>query len=313
MSGYIGSKCIICEKTFSKDDDIVVCPDCGTPYHRDCYTNEGKCVNNILHSKNQSWKATFQKEDTASSETIKCKVCGTDNPKSGLFCEKCGTPISISSQNTNPFGGNGTPPVFAQMGQDFFGKDNVLSPDKEIDGVKVKDFNDYAGSNQLYYLAQFLRFDKFKSKISINLSALVLPELYFFYRKMNLIGVLVYILRIVLMVPYLLSLVQQGVFNGTIIADTFKDVITTDALENIWSIFSFINMILIFSCSSFANYFYFQKAKKDINLIKSQDISDEQKTEKIKAKGGVSARNAFIAGIIPLALSLVVLLLIKLL
>ena len=41
MSDYIGAKCIVCEKEFTKDDEIVVCPDCGTPYHKACYLKEG--------------------------------------------------------------------------------------------------------------------------------------------------------------------------------------------------------------------------------------------------------------------------------
>ena len=34
MSNYLGSKCIMCGQEFKENDDIVVCPDCGTPYHR---------------------------------------------------------------------------------------------------------------------------------------------------------------------------------------------------------------------------------------------------------------------------------------
>ena len=45
MSNFTGSKCIICENEFNDNDDIVVCPECGTPYHRECYQKEGKCVN----------------------------------------------------------------------------------------------------------------------------------------------------------------------------------------------------------------------------------------------------------------------------
>ena len=33
---YTGLKCGICEKNFNQEDDVVVCPDCGTPMHRKC-------------------------------------------------------------------------------------------------------------------------------------------------------------------------------------------------------------------------------------------------------------------------------------
>lgn len=37
---YTGKKCPICSEKFKADDDIVVCPKCGAPYHRSCYEKE---------------------------------------------------------------------------------------------------------------------------------------------------------------------------------------------------------------------------------------------------------------------------------
>jgi len=108
MSDYIGAKCIVCEKEFTNDDEIVVCPDCGTPYHKACYLKEGKCINNILHEKNQSWKSVndFSEQE---NENIKCSNCGETNPSTGLFCKKCGVPLS-KAQQTNPFSNTNLPP-----------------------------------------------------------------------------------------------------------------------------------------------------------------------------------------------------------
>ena len=46
---YIGLKCPICGKPFTADDDIVVCPQCGAPYHRECYIKAGKCIYEDKH------------------------------------------------------------------------------------------------------------------------------------------------------------------------------------------------------------------------------------------------------------------------
>ena len=35
--------CPVCEKKFENGDDIVVCPECGTPHHRECYDSLGRC------------------------------------------------------------------------------------------------------------------------------------------------------------------------------------------------------------------------------------------------------------------------------
>ena len=34
---YTGIPCAACGKKFTAEDDVVVCPECGTPYHRACY------------------------------------------------------------------------------------------------------------------------------------------------------------------------------------------------------------------------------------------------------------------------------------
>ena len=35
-------KCPVCGEQFKKGDDIVVCPECGAPHHRECYEKEGR-------------------------------------------------------------------------------------------------------------------------------------------------------------------------------------------------------------------------------------------------------------------------------
>ena len=74
MFNYTGYECKSCGKKFTDDDDIVVCPECGTPYHRDCYKKEGRCINDELHSKHMSWKAEVEEKEQA--EGLKCSVCG---------------------------------------------------------------------------------------------------------------------------------------------------------------------------------------------------------------------------------------------
>ena len=45
---YTRKKCPICSEKFKADDDIVVCPKCGAPYHRSCYEKEGRCIFAVL-------------------------------------------------------------------------------------------------------------------------------------------------------------------------------------------------------------------------------------------------------------------------
>ena len=41
MPKYYGCPCEGCGKPLTLQDDIVVCPDCGAPYHRVCYEKLG--------------------------------------------------------------------------------------------------------------------------------------------------------------------------------------------------------------------------------------------------------------------------------
>ena len=106
---YSGYKCDGCGKPFEEDDDIVVCPECATPQHRDCYNEKGGCVNNHLHSDSFQWqgeKTVLQKEavrEEAAAPEIKndlmCPNCHHKNPHGSTMCQKCGLKFTIFGIN----------------------------------------------------------------------------------------------------------------------------------------------------------------------------------------------------------------------
>ena len=59
---YTGNICDGCGLPFSDEDDVVVCPECGTPQHRECYEKENKCVCSHLHTEDYTWKGIVNKE-----------------------------------------------------------------------------------------------------------------------------------------------------------------------------------------------------------------------------------------------------------
>ena len=56
MNDYVGCVCSVCNKPFAAGDDIVVCPECGTPYHRACYQAAGGCVHEAQHAEGYAWQ-----------------------------------------------------------------------------------------------------------------------------------------------------------------------------------------------------------------------------------------------------------------
>ena len=55
MYQFTGCPCSVCGKALTDTDDIVVCPDCGAPYHRACYEKQGGCVYADKHGTGFEW------------------------------------------------------------------------------------------------------------------------------------------------------------------------------------------------------------------------------------------------------------------
>ena len=303
MSNYNGTKCISCEEIFKDGDDVVVCPVCGTPYHRECYNKEGECINLTLHESGESWKPEYEQSESGtnqSAEPVKCIRCGAENPPQGLFCSKCGMPLS-GNQGARPFNGANE----NMNGQDFerqfggFGMNGfntmVLDENSDIDGIKLGDYAKYAGKNPISFLANFIRFGKNGSKISLNFSAFIVPELYFFYRKTPLIGVLMLLATVVISIPSIVFLGQSGMSGYTLLDTAFN--LEDKNFLMISSICSYLEMGLRFLSGLFANYWYYKKARKDIIGIRNKNMNGDEQAVKqaIAEKGGVSWISVIVA------------------
>ena len=85
MADYKGNTCPVCKQKFKEADDIVVCPDCGTPYHRECWKKVGVCVHQADHAAGFEWTPDNVISDRP--DDIVCPNCGTHNPgtRPGLF------------------------------------------------------------------------------------------------------------------------------------------------------------------------------------------------------------------------------------
>ena len=106
MVDFTGIKCPVCGQEFKEDDDVVVCPECGAPYHRECYLKEGHCVFTDLHEAKKEWAPPAPPKAPESSAEIKdreCPRCGYLNAHSALFCGRCGTGLLGEPQQHRNF------------------------------------------------------------------------------------------------------------------------------------------------------------------------------------------------------------------
>ena len=88
MPKYYGCPCEGCGKPLTLQDDIVVCPDCGAPYHRTCYEKMGLCVHAPAHGAGYEWKFPYQ-----DAQLRTCPACGERTLRSESVCRCCGAAL----------------------------------------------------------------------------------------------------------------------------------------------------------------------------------------------------------------------------
>ncbi len=99
---YTGNLCQGCNRPFEDGDDVVVCPECGTPQHRECYEKENRCVCAHMHGDGYTWKGTVKNEapfPAEKKETASCPNCGYDNPVGTPVCKQCGMKFTLFGMN----------------------------------------------------------------------------------------------------------------------------------------------------------------------------------------------------------------------
>lgn len=307
MSGYIGTRCMVCSEKFNSEDDIVVCPECGTPYHRGCYEKEGKCVNEVLHKSGGSWKPSFDTGSDGSSHTASvCRFCGNTNPPLTLFCPRCGMPsenIRNDSDNmTQTFRGvniNDDPAAYNENMNNGVNINPFLinfsdplcgfNPDEDIEeNVKMADLGDFVGGNTHYYLPIFKRIKDTGHHFSWNFCAMLFPELYFSYRKMPLIALAAWIGRIISQIPQTIVLMQQLGGFGRISEMISSINVTSGAYRGVIMIGYAIFYSLMFLLGFNANKFYYNSAIRKISRIKKNPPSSDMRGDIVRS-GGTSA------------------------
>ena len=136
-----GQKCPACGRNFDHDDDIVVCPVCGTPQHRACWDERGECVNASRHAEGYVWQpeASGYRAEPQPEEQTENKQGTRSAPfaarKIIRFAQLHKLRRALTAGGAQPFN-----PFFnaGEAGNPFlYGV--TIDPESEIDGAKVKD------------------------------------------------------------------------------------------------------------------------------------------------------------------------------
>lgn len=303
MGKYKGSQCIICQKLFEDSDNIVVCPDCGTPYHRSCWDSVNRCINTPLHAVGGSWQSQ-QEEIRLRLGGRQCPDCGFVNAPDVRSCVSCGANLIVEEQedrsSVSMQGGYAIP---------FDAADPCcgLSPDEPVEEERLGDVASFVRTNTRYYIPLFRRFRDSGRKISLNFTCLLFPYFYFAYRKMWPMAILSGLLFILCGTPYLLlslltaltsneymEMVQSlygaeslHMYDGLIAFLQANETL----LQNLYVPLYLINLGMQLLFCLFGNYLYFRFVMKSVGKIRRTAPTTHMRKALLQSEGGTSFWN----------------------
>ncbi len=291
MSYYTGEECLICRKKFTDNDDVVVCPECGTPYHRECYTQTGHCVNEALHKSHGSWMAeNMAMKKSANAENKICRRCLFPNKADAQTCEKCG--MKLGDNDTVRFDVNDNKKIIinSDSPENYYGLDVSETMDKE-GKITLGEMADYVDSNKLFYIAVFKRLKNASAKISLNLIAFLFPELYFASRKMYFWATVAFILKFVLGIPFTISnIISYNMLSNTVVSYLQAHPINA-VVSNLCRYFS---LVIQFVAGLAANALYYRHVIVRLKKLRTQYPDYTRYRAKVKEEGGVSLASMLI-------------------
>ncbi len=310
---YTGEICPVCKTAFTEDDDVVVCPDCGTPHHRKCYLKNKDCANAHLHTSGFTWSPAANIPAAEPTEPPKredghnivfCPQCGTENAAEEPVCIRCGARLYNNMPGTAPFAPQVQLPDMTQ--RPYIMGTTVISPTETIGGNTVGDTAEYVGGAAPRYIPKFYKLEQTGGKVSWNWAAFLFAPYWFFYRKLYALGaVLTAVLLLVsaaTTTPHFLEIsetqgnaiveIQQKYLDGELSQQDAAEAYI-NALSVVYTqpeaLISFGGTFAIRLLSGlFANYWYKRKAEKDIQRLRGLSASPEGYRLLLFRRGGVS-------------------------
>ena len=282
--------CPVCQRAFNENDDIVVCPDCGTPHHRECWSIKNVCENSALHGTGFEWKPsenTEKEENTFTLPTAETDVQQTD------------------AQNIPAFGGR---MATQEEIEDLMLAGSGIKKDDTFDGIRAGDAALYIQQNARRYIKKFSR-----NTVTFNWAAFFFTPAWYFFRKMYKAGAafLALFIALTLFTYPLAEKVnsQSKAINSRIeqMQSSDESLSNEDIAKEIMSDSEFYATVksCAKSCALYygasviapgllsgflANYLYKKKMRQDIAKAKEESKDQNIRFEKalIMRKGGVS-------------------------
>ena len=295
-----GQKCPVCNAYLFDNDDVVFCPECGAPHHRECFASIGHCAYKEFHGTDKEYHRPEPKEedtktdnspkveykviDSSDATSTVCANCKSVFDKNLSVCPHCGTP---KGYQTSPFG---TPIIV----MDAYGG---VDKNEVIDGVSATELKDYVAVNTQRYLPRFKKLNQ-KSKSSWNWGAFLFPHAWFFYRKIYLPGAFFFLMSFLFSlmassINLVLSSAPEEIFKSyTVMYQYIADNLATfDKGIVLISIIGLLGGLALRIVSGiFGDWFYRKSAIETIKKVKENDetAQDIPLALRLRKKGAVN-------------------------
>ena len=278
MGKYNGILCEHCKKAFTNDDDIVVCPVCGAPHHRDCYNELGHCALKDSHSADFEWKPTYAENHAPAdrqSDSVICPNCNSANLPGSRYCCMCQHPLDNAQNNRSDYGNYSYNNDYdRQTAREY--EQSAFS----INGVDSNELIAYTGEGFHYYIRQFKMIARSKYGLTWNWGALIFGGLYFLYRKMYKIAALLFAFHLLTILPTLLCFFGETDASMELMGGitVFYNSQLLQQISPFAFFFDHVGRILNISLALFANKFYLKNAIENITRYK-ENYSESRDTQ----------------------------------
>ncbi len=198
--------CDGCAEIMNEGEDIVVCPECGTPQHRECYNKNNACVNAHLHAEGFDWQKANIKPEEPKTEEAAANSAPILNPDGGLS--------------------EAALPMFNVQSIVIDGR--TVSTSKEFSGIRIREALTYLQINANKYIKKFMKNEHKKNFISWNWGAFFFTPAWFFYRKLYKAGAffLTFVIAATLMVTPFTNIVNENAEAYTAAFTEYREAIS---------------------------------------------------------------------------------------
>lgn len=224
---YKDIACSVCGEKFTENSDVVVCPVCGAPCHRECWDKTGKCVYEEQHASGYRWE--FPKTEQPKEEKVRepekrfdevfkngegvviCPHCQAPNYGNDMYCRNCHAPLKDIRPDGNSANGfendgngrqafdeNGNAPYgdgfsgFDGNAEAMYNSYNLyggLDPDSSLDGIPVREYAAFVGGRTPgRIIRKVATLERYGRTVAPSIACIFGP-IWFLRRKMIKIGV----------------------------------------------------------------------------------------------------------------------------